>query len=234
MAQADFSYSANKKNGGYYVGEFQAGFGTVGLNVSDPVTPQDHRIWTWSSLATGAKGIFTYAYYPMSSGYESGGYRLINLDGTKTERSIELGKVARFVDSNKVLFNTSKPVKAQVALVYNPVSQMVGGTRRVGTQDGHINSLIGYYRFLTDQNIPVDFIHRRDLESGDMSQYKLIIVPYFADDHAENGRGLEEVCSQWWKCFFGSTFQHGMTSRDVPRRCDTRLGTERSVWCKGK
>ena len=178
MAQADFSYSANKKNGGYYVGEFQAGFGTVGLNVSDPVTPQDHRIWTWSSLATGAKGIFAYAYYPMSSGYESGGYGLINLDGTKTERAIELGKVAKFVDSNKVLFNNSKPVKAQVALLYNPVSQMVGGTRRVGTQDGHINSLIGYYRFLTDQNIPVDFIHRRDLESGDMSQYKLIIVPY--------------------------------------------------------
>src|SRR5690606_35163187 len=71
-----------------------------------------------------------------------------------------------------------KPVNAQVALVYNPLSQMVGGTRRVGNQDGHINSLIGYYRFLTDQNIPVDFIHRRDLESGDVSQYKLVIVPY--------------------------------------------------------
>ncbi len=178
MAQGDFSYSANKKNGGYYIGEFQAGFGTVGLNIGDPVTPKDHRIWTWSSLATGAKGIFTYAYYPMSSGYESGGYGLINLDGTLTERSVELGKVAKFVDANKAVFAASKPVKAQVALVYNPLSQMVGGHRRTTTQDGHINSLIGYYRFLTDQNISVDFIHRRDVESGDMSQYKLIIIPY--------------------------------------------------------
>ncbi|HUX96606.1 MAG TPA: beta-galactosidase [Bacteroidales bacterium] len=178
MAQADFSYSANKKNGGYYIGEFQAGFGTVGLNVGDPVTPKDHQIWTWSSLATGAKGIFAYAYYPMSSGYESGGYGLVNLDGTVTERAVELGKVARFVDDNRDLFTASRPVKAQVALVYNPLSQMVGGHRRTTSQDGHINSLIGYYRFLTDQNIAVDFIHRRDVESADLSQYKLIIIPY--------------------------------------------------------
>ena len=150
MAAGDFSYSANKQNNGYYVGEFQAGFGTVGLNVSDPVTPQDHRMWTWSSIATGAKGIFAYAYYPMSSGYESGGYGLINLDGTLTERAVELGKVARFIDDNKTLFASSKPVKAEIALLYNPLSQMVGGTRRVGTQDGHTNSLIGYYRYLSE------------------------------------------------------------------------------------
>jgi beta-galactosidase len=195
MAQGDFSYSANKRNGGYYIGEFQAGFGTVGLNVGDPVTPEDHRIWTWSSLATGAKGIFAYAYYPMSSGYESGGYGLINLDGTMTERAIELGKVARFVDANKDVFSTSKPVKAQVALVYNPLSQMVGGHRRTTTQDGHINSLIGYYRFLTDQNIAVDFIHRRDVESGDLSQYKLVIIPYALMITREMADGIEKYVS---------------------------------------
>jgi beta-galactosidase len=192
MAQADFSYSANKKNGGYWVGEFQAGFGTVGLNVGDPVNPEDHRIWTWSSLATGAKGIFTYAYYPMSSGYESGGYGLINLDGTLTERAVELGKTARIVDANKDVFSASKPVRPQVALVYNPLSQMVGGHRRTTTQDGHINSLIGYYRFLTEQNIAVDFIHRRDVESKDLSGYKLIIIPYALMITREMADGIEK------------------------------------------
>jgi beta-galactosidase len=196
MAQADFSWSANKKNGGYYVGEFQAGFGTVGLNVGDPVTPDDHRIWTWSSLATGAKGIFTYAYYPMSSGYESGGYGLINLDGTITERAVELGKVAGIVNSNRDVFSTSRPVRPQVALVYNPLSQMVGGHRRTTTQDGHINSLIGYYRFLTEQNIPVDFIHRRDMESGDLSQYKLIIIPYALMITREMADGIERFVAK--------------------------------------
>lgn len=192
MAGADFSYSANKNNGGYYVGEFQAGFGTVGLNISDPVTPEDHRIWVLSSLATGAKGIFTYAYYPMSSGYESGGYGLVNLDGSITERAIELGKLAKIIDNNGVVLSKAKPVKPEIALLYNPWSQMVGGTRRTTQEDGHINSLIGYYRFLSEQNIPVDFIHRKDLESGELSQYKLLIVPYALMFNKKAADGLRE------------------------------------------
>ena len=181
MIAADFSYSANKKNGGYYVGEFQAGFGTVGLRIGDEVTPEDHNIWFWTSLATGARAINIYAYYPMNSGYESGGYGLIHLDGSLTERAKSIGRTAHFVDKNQTLFLNSKPIKSEIALVYNPLSQMVGGSRgsgRVEGQPGHSKSLIGYYRVFSDNNIPIDFIHRRDLESGKIEQYKLIIVPY--------------------------------------------------------
>lgn len=220
MAAGDFSYSANKQNNGYYVGEFQAGFGTVGLNVSDPVTPKDHRMWTWSSLATGAKGIFPYAYYPMSSGYESGGYGLVNLDGSLTERAVELGKLARFVDDNKTLFASSKPVKAEVALLYNPLSQMVGGTRRVGTQDGHTNSLIGYYRYLSEQNIPVDFIHRKDLENGDLSHYKLLILPYALMLTQKAADGIRSFVEKGGYAFsearLGWNDERGFTSPVIP------------------
>ncbi len=181
MISADFSYSANKKNGGYYVGEFQAGFGTVGLRIGDEVTPEDHNIWFWTSLATGARAVNIYAYYPMNSGYESGGYGLIHLDGSLTERAKSIGRTAQFVDKNHTLLLSSKPIKSEIALVYNPLSQMVGGSRgsgRVEGQPGHSKSLIGYYRVFSDNNIPIDFIHRRDLESGKIEQYKLIIVPY--------------------------------------------------------
>jgi len=181
MIAADFSYSANKKNGGYYVGEFQAGFGTVGLRIGDEVTPEDHNIWFWTSLATGARAVNIYAYYPMNSGYESGGYGLIHLDGSLTERAKSIGRTAQFVDKNQILFLSSKPIKSEIALVYNPLSQMVGGSRGSGRsegQPGHSKSLIGYYRVFSDNNIPIDFIHRRDLESGKIEQYKLIIVPY--------------------------------------------------------
>jgi len=177
LVGADFSYSANIKHGGYYVGEFQSGFGTVGLRVGDPVTPDNQRMWTWLSIATGAKGIFVYAYYPMSSGYESGGYGLINLDGSVTERSEKLGGIARIIDENNALFAKSIPTKAEIALVYNPLAQIVGGGR--GSVSGyHQNSLIGYYRTFAEHNIPIEFIHRKDLEAGNVSRYKLIIVPY--------------------------------------------------------
>jgi beta-galactosidase len=59
----------------------------VALNVGPTVTPQDIRIWTWSALARGVKGIHYYAWYPMSSGYESGGFGMIQLDGGITERA---------------------------------------------------------------------------------------------------------------------------------------------------
>jgi beta-galactosidase len=179
MTNADFSYSANIRNGGYYVGEFQSGFGTVGMRIGDEVTAADQRIWLWTSLATGAKAVNVYAYYPMNSGYESGGYGLINLDGTITQRAVALGKLASFIDTNKDLILSSKPVRAEIALVYNPLSQMIGGEGETGGRGaGHTRSLIGYYRALSSHNVPVEFIHRRDLENSDLSRYKLIIVPF--------------------------------------------------------
>jgi beta-galactosidase len=40
------------------------------------------------------------------------------------------------------------------------------------------NSLIGYFQTFANHNIPVDFIHREHLENRDLSQYKLVIIPY--------------------------------------------------------
>src|SRR5690625_7505463 len=100
----DFTRSANREKGGWYVGELQAGVGTVSLLVSDPVTPEDHRIWAGSAIAKGAKGVNLYAYYPMSTGYEAGGYALIHLDGSPTERAISTGSIANLADPNQELF----------------------------------------------------------------------------------------------------------------------------------
>lgn len=178
MVGVDFSRSANKNNGGFYVGELQAGKGTIGLQVGNPITPQDHRRWMWSVIAKGARAINIYAYYPMSSGYESDGYGLINLDGTVTERAVEAGKTAKIITENRDLLLSSKPDQAQIAIVYNPLAQMVGGEQSHVSGDMHQLSLFGYYRAFAENNIPVDFIHRRDLEKGAASKYKLVILPY--------------------------------------------------------
>jgi beta-galactosidase len=179
MAVLDFQRSANRMNDGWYIGEMQAGTGTIALLLSEPVTAADHRVWAWSSIAKGARAINVFAYYPMSTGYEAGGYGLINLDGTLTERAVSTGGIARVVDQHQALFLSSRPVPARAAIVYNPLSQMVGGAqRRQDYPEAHASSLIGYYRVFAENNIPVDFIHRNELESGDISQYALIIVPY--------------------------------------------------------
>ncbi len=176
MSMMEFQRSANLHKGGWYVGELQAGPGTIGLWLSEPVTPEDHRLWAWSAIAYGAKGINMYAYYPMSSGYESGGYGLINLDGTLTERARHAGTIAQVVDRNQDLLIKSRPVPAKVGIVYNRLTQLVGGPR--GGGDNYHDHLVGYYRVLAEQNVPVEFVHARDVEAGNLDGYELLIVPY--------------------------------------------------------
>lgn len=187
-ALLDFTRSFGYANGrsGFFIGELQAGFGTIALNVSPTVTPDDLRIWAWSALARGAKGVNLYAYYPMSSGYESGGFGLIHLDGTVTERAKAAGEVARVVDGNQKLFLDARPPAAQVAVVYNPMAHFIGGRQRAaayGGPQGEVagierDSLLGVYRALFPRNVPIDYVHIRELSADVLKPYKLVILPY--------------------------------------------------------
>jgi beta-galactosidase len=179
-----FGYAGGR--GGFWIGELQAGFGTIAQNVSPPVTPEDLRVWTWSALARGAKGICDYAWYPMSTGYESGGFGLVHLDGTLTERSRTAGAIARVVDRNQALFLAARPPRAEVAVVYDPLAHFVGGRQRAtayGGPQGEVagierDSLLGVYRALFPTNVPVDFVHADHLAAPDLAGYRLVVLPY--------------------------------------------------------
>jgi beta-galactosidase len=180
----DFTRSMTLTNEGFYIGELQAGYGVFGMKVSEPVVPMDMRDWIWTSVAYGARAINIYAYYPMSSGYESGGYGLIELDGKVTDRAIAAGKVAGVVTRNMAYFLGAHPPKAQVAVLYNPLSHMVGGQQTFtgeGQAIGYNNlseSLQGIHRAFFERSILADFLHVLDLNPERLSQYKLLIVPY--------------------------------------------------------
>jgi beta-galactosidase GanA len=187
-ALLDFTRSFGFAEGGrgFWIGELQGGFGTIALNVSPTVTPEDMRIWTWSALARGAKAINDYAWYPMSSGYEAGGYGLIRLDGTVTERARVAGTIAQVVDRNQAVFLAARPPVAEVGIVYNPLSYFVGGRQReaaYGGPQGEVagierDSMMGIYRALFPTNVPVDFVHIRHLSPDVLKQYKLLLLPY--------------------------------------------------------
>ncbi len=180
----DFVRSMNWLNGGFYVGELQAGYGVFGLKVSIPVVGADLRDWMWSMVASGARAVNIYAYYPMSSGYEAGGYGLVELDGKVTERAVEAGRIARLITENMDLFLGSRPPRAEAAILYNPLSHMVGGQQSYtgeGQAIGANNlseSLQGIHRAFFERNIPVDFLHVLDLKPETWNQYKLLLVPY--------------------------------------------------------
>jgi beta-galactosidase len=179
-----FGFGEGRK--GFVIGELQAGFGTIAVNVSPEVTPDDLRIWAWSALARGAKGIHFYAFYPMSTGYEAGGFGLIHQDGTLTERAREAGRFAQAVAKHERLFFEARPPRAEVAVVYNPLAHFVGGRQRqtaYGGPQGEVagierDSLLGVYKAFWPENVPVDFVHAGSLSAETLAQYRLLYLPY--------------------------------------------------------
>ena len=179
-----FGYDEGRR--GFWIGELQGGFGTIGPNVSPTVTAGDLRVWTWSALARGAKGINYYAWYPMSTGYEAGGFGLNQLDGTITDRARAAGAIARVVSANQALLLEARPVRAEVAIIYNPLAHFVGGRQRAATYGGpqgevvgiERDSLLGVYRALFGRHVPIDYVHADHLTTESLSAYKLVIFPY--------------------------------------------------------
>ena len=180
----DFVRSMGLGNGGFYIGELQAGYGVFGMKMSFPVVGTDTRDWMWSTVAYGARAVNIYAYYPMSTGYEAGGYGLVELDGKVTERAEAGGRIARTITAHQDLFLKALPAKAEIAILYNPLSHMVGGQQAFtgeGQTVGYNNlseSLQGVHRAFYERGIPVDFLHVRDLGTARAAGYKLIIAPY--------------------------------------------------------
>lgn len=173
----DFTRSASG-NKGFYVGELQGGFGVRGDVVSQPVTPDDLREYMWGAIARGARGVNIYAFYPMSSGYESGGYGLIDLDGQITERAKVAGETARQIAANADLLTTAHPQQPEVAILFNHLTTLIGGQQHIYNPSALRDSSAGYHRMFFERNIPVDFISAREFDPAALAKYKLIVAPY--------------------------------------------------------
>jgi beta-galactosidase len=221
-----FGYAGN--GNGFWIGELQSGTGTVALGVGQTVTPDDLRIWTWSALARGAKAINYYAWYPMSSGYESGGFGMIALNGDLTERSRAAGSIARVVDRHQDLFLKARPPQARVAIVYNPLSYFIGGRQQqaaYGGPQGEVNgierdSMLGIYRALFASNVPVEFIHISHLSQDLLAKFQLVFLPYPLMIPSSCAAPLQEYVSGGGalvaEARLGWNNEHGAASETIP------------------
>jgi beta-galactosidase len=180
-AGLDFSRSAGHSLGkGFWIGELQAGQGVTGMRIAEPVVAHDLEKWMWRMVSHGARQIAIYAWYPMSSGYESNGYGLINLDGTLTERARAAGRVAQTIAHNAPDLLAAEPARAQVAVLYNRLSYMVGGSQPSLSKLGNASrdSLMGLHRAFTEAHIPLDFISPQDVVAGRLAQYRIVFLPF--------------------------------------------------------
>ena len=163
---------------GFYVGELQSGFGVHGTTIGSEVTSSDLEMWTWGMVSRGARAINFYAFYPMNAGYESGGYGMILLDGTLTERSRLAGETAKKIDANADLLLGAKPKQAETAIIFSPLVPLLGGYDEEDSRNAMHKALAGYHRMFFERNLPVEVLSSRELVGRDLQEYKLIVLPY--------------------------------------------------------
>lgn len=163
---------------GFYVGELQSGYGVHGTVIGTPVTANDLELWTWGMVSRGARAINYYAFYPMNAGYESGGYGMINLDGTLTDRSRHAGEIAQRIQQNSDLLLQARSQPAEVAIIFSPLTPLLGGYDEEGSRTAIHKAVAGYHRMFFERNIPVNVLSSRELARDDLQHYKLVIVPY--------------------------------------------------------
>jgi len=163
---------------GFYVGELQSGFGVHGTTIGSEVTPGDLRMWAWGMVSRGARAINFYAFYPMNAGYESGGYGMIQLDGTLTERSRAAGATAKQIEENAELLLQAKPRQAEAAIVFSPLVPLLGGYDEENSRNAMHHALAGYHRMFWERNVPVEVLSSRELKAAALGKYKLIVLPY--------------------------------------------------------
>ncbi len=163
---------------GFYVGELQSGYGVHGTTIGSPVTANDLELWTWGLVSRGARAINYYAWYPMNAGYESGGYGMINLDGTLTERSRHAGEIAKCIQENAAILLRSHPEQPQAAIVFSPLVPLLGGYDEESSRTAIHEAVAGYHRMFFERNLPVDVLSSRELAPNSVQRYKLVMVPY--------------------------------------------------------
>jgi beta-galactosidase len=114
----------------------------------------------------------------MNAGYESGGYGMIQLDGTLTDRSRRAGETAKRIEANADLLLEAKPRQAEAAVVFSPLVPLLGGYDEENSRNAMHRALAGYHRMFFERNLPLDVLSSRELAGRGLQKYKLILLPY--------------------------------------------------------
>jgi beta-galactosidase len=183
----DFLRSMNGFGKPTWAAELQGGPISTGLHLGRVPSAEDIRRWMLGFIAVGMTGISFWITRAEIMAGEMNGYALLDDEGDTTERLEEVKNVAEFLNKYPALFNTPKK-QAQAGIIvdednYNGCSRLSQGG------EGHSQSMGGWYRYMFDNNVDVDYVCIEELEEDYINQYKILILPFpvfMSDKTAEN------------------------------------------------
>lgn len=137
------------------------------------------HLLAWQLAAHDAKGLYFWKWRPFTEGQQAFGRGLVAVDGSLTGRAVAAGDAARVLNSDPDLFLDSKPLQAQVAVVYDVAGWLKGVAQ--GRDWGAFTSrdMIGIYSMLWSNQVRVNILDARQLTAAALRPYKLVIFPFY-------------------------------------------------------
>ncbi|NPV79976.1 MAG: hypothetical protein HPY52_06820 [Firmicutes bacterium] len=213
-----------------WIGELQGGHGYVSTRAM-AIRPKDVELWGWGALSHGAKALCYYAWYPMTSGVESGGFGLTEPNGVPTERAWAAGAVSKIVDANQNVFVNGRVPKSDVGILYSVPSNILWTCMGDFSRPVSSRSLLGANRAMFEKKITIDFLHVDQIVDGALADYRVLYMPFiimisrpFAERVAEFVRSGGIVVAEA-RC--GWNDETGMVPEAIPG-----MGLDRVFGCK--
>ena len=157
----------------FYQVELQGGAGKAGLLGGYVPSAEDVRLWNWSVIAGGGKGVVYWQYSPELAGMESPGFGLIDSTGGDTPRLLSASKCAQAF--NKEYLTNAKRVPAVNGIYLSRSSDLV--TYAAREEGKYTESFEGIYAMLYDAGIPVRFVHNDTLERALDEGLRVLYLP---------------------------------------------------------
>lgn len=160
----------------YWQSELTAGMNGTGLSQNGRIDDDTFDKFTLESIRHGAHGLLYWQYRRERFGAEWGGFAMTDYDGGETNLSRRASSIARMIAANDDIFGASLPPRAEVAIVFSVRSYLaVWSSNKMADNKQAVDSMSGYYKMFWEENIPCDILHEEI--HGDLSKYKLIILP---------------------------------------------------------
>ena len=218
-------------HGEFWTAELQGGRAGGGVMPGRVPDAGDIRRWVLGALAGGARGICFWNHRSEIFWDEAYGFGLLELEGDRTERAEEAGRIARSIDAKAadLLGHGSCPLAKTGILLDEETWNFIvasGDTLR----SHFITHLRGIHRGLWQEAIPVDFLDSTELATRG-GQYKALILPlpmYMSDELMRGVSGYVQNGGTLISGPFPGRFSHyGFASPgELPRASCLLFGVE--------
>lgn len=136
-------------------------------------TAADVRLWNLTSFAAGATGLMYNRWRPLLDGPLFGALAGYEMDGSRTDRSRMMSRVAKWANSpDQAPVWQARPLRGDIGIVYVPDAAMFASLSE-SDPEAYANAARGAYQGFFDRNIQADWVH-----IDDIAGYILLYLPY--------------------------------------------------------